>query len=814
MTRREIMTDADVEVLFQSKTISDIKKINSDLERDIDKKREELRTTVGERYRDLMEAAETITHMEITSLEVVEAFKNIAETTAKFDHYHAPPNMKYGSEANMYESEAQHKEETFDTSDLAIAAEIKLLMDSPEIMWSAVDDGDFLTAAQVFLFARHIHTNISLQANSESAKKISTAFPIVERQWSSILPFYDTILNGCTQLISDESLLSSFELISEEKWLEQLSTSKVIRSMAAITLLKGTNMKNLFKEFLTLRENTIKKNIFTQEHGAKFHIRSTIRSLIFCIQSCAAFLPADNGKETIESVLKQISERPAIGLFHNVSVSPVMKYLPSIIKDFCPSVVKKDVQAPRINATNALDKDFLKMECTSWLDRVHDMISEGTSKVLSHVNTLSGISMIRKNVYEFLAFTTSYTNCSLSIENWKTVCFNVLNRNVNIWDEFYRNIFRDRVEELILREIDVAVNFLSSKLLLPIDMKNVAGADEFNWSEPSINEITLDQNHMKEKKRNLTTLELKARSYTPLVQGICQRFDDLLKALISELSNYVNCEDNDRKNNSVDSSKTSNSFLESTSRDDGSEEDKPFLLQQDNVAILEFVENSISKAITKMLEKVDLELHQEIKCGFDENKFDERYVVMARICQAIPELSLYLEKCACASSQVLQRNSTENYWSNDYLGELKSLGDRSSKSANDRQTKLKEINEKFLDTCNFLLISWIDCLGILLKTRLKASLANTYEANLNLLPQWEAVEISEEGEDGKQIKSTIRVPSQISVGLYQVLYQHVSSIYSIGSHNLPYKGIYSKFTNIFDFIYFQEYFLVFLDFLV
>ena len=115
-----------------------------------------------------------------------------------------------------YSKDYRNLEGTFDSNDLATAAQIKLLMDSPEIMWSAVDNGDFLTAAQVFLFARHIHTNLTFNTNSVSGKRISTVFPIIERQWSSILPFYDTILNGCIQLMSDESISYNLDSCSED----------------------------------------------------------------------------------------------------------------------------------------------------------------------------------------------------------------------------------------------------------------------------------------------------------------------------------------------------------------------------------------------------------------------------------------------------------------------------------------------------------------------------------------------------------------------------------------------------------------------
>ena len=51
------------EHLFQTRTVDEIATFSRSLTVDIDRKREDLRTMVGERYRDLMEAAETITKM-------------------------------------------------------------------------------------------------------------------------------------------------------------------------------------------------------------------------------------------------------------------------------------------------------------------------------------------------------------------------------------------------------------------------------------------------------------------------------------------------------------------------------------------------------------------------------------------------------------------------------------------------------------------------------------------------------------------------------------------------------------------------------
>ena len=53
------MFNTDLEMVFTSNSIKEIEVLSEGLKRDIGQKREELRTMVGEKYRDLMEAADT-----------------------------------------------------------------------------------------------------------------------------------------------------------------------------------------------------------------------------------------------------------------------------------------------------------------------------------------------------------------------------------------------------------------------------------------------------------------------------------------------------------------------------------------------------------------------------------------------------------------------------------------------------------------------------------------------------------------------------------------------------------------------------------
>nr|ACO11758.1 conserved oligomeric Golgi complex component 1 [Lepeophtheirus salmonis] len=58
-----LILNEETEELFRSKTIDEMKEISSKFSWSIGETRRELRTTVGERYRDLLSAAETIVKM-------------------------------------------------------------------------------------------------------------------------------------------------------------------------------------------------------------------------------------------------------------------------------------------------------------------------------------------------------------------------------------------------------------------------------------------------------------------------------------------------------------------------------------------------------------------------------------------------------------------------------------------------------------------------------------------------------------------------------------------------------------------------------
>ena len=98
--------------------------------------------------------------------------------------------------------------------------------------------------------------------------------------------------------------------------------------------------------------------------------------------------------------LDQISQEKIVVLLHASAESPVMDFLPSIIRDFKPKINCIDHQAePEFIS---LDQSYISKECKTWLDEVHEILTNETSIILSHVHKIVGLSNIRKSVHTFM----------------------------------------------------------------------------------------------------------------------------------------------------------------------------------------------------------------------------------------------------------------------------------------------------------------------------------------------------------------------------------------------------------------------------
>ncbi|CAG0924512.1 unnamed protein product [Notodromas monacha] len=76
------LSDAyDINQLFSTKTVAEIRTVKQKIVDDVEKKKADLRNMVGERYRDLIEAANTIASIKTGSEEVRKSIEKIESIT-------------------------------------------------------------------------------------------------------------------------------------------------------------------------------------------------------------------------------------------------------------------------------------------------------------------------------------------------------------------------------------------------------------------------------------------------------------------------------------------------------------------------------------------------------------------------------------------------------------------------------------------------------------------------------------------------------------------------------------------------------------
>lgn len=180
---------------------------------------------VGERYRDLIDAADSILIMKKNSENITKSVQQLQ--TLCMQASRVPPeilartqlnsfissslsssssssanltvNGKIGNNNNNNIKANQNRTSISDSTTTGtkalfdVALQMKLLVDAPERIWSALEAKQHLLAAQLFLKATQAHADFTADPDK---KALAASFPILRQQWTAISQFRDQILSG------------------------------------------------------------------------------------------------------------------------------------------------------------------------------------------------------------------------------------------------------------------------------------------------------------------------------------------------------------------------------------------------------------------------------------------------------------------------------------------------------------------------------------------------------------------------------------------------------------------------------------------
>lgn len=288
--------------------------------------------TFSERYRDLLQAADTIGLMKTTSKQIIEQIDDISRTC----HDLNDKQLIGFKVQSMSPTTALPMPNTSDPNKKAVnhyygcVSQIYLLTILPELIWSHLDNGDYCAATQLFMLSRHISTGLQLDTNSDIIRR----FPMARQQWNNLNQFYFTIKNLCL----------------EELEKPEVSPKITMKCLASLMLLENCEMNKMLLLFIQLRAKAFIQ-VLSEDDG-KYHRNAKLPSIkdklissinvlvetVLLLYKCFIALDSDEDSENccLPNELKRITDanaKPTVSLIH-IEDSLLKEYLPPLISKF------------------------------------------------------------------------------------------------------------------------------------------------------------------------------------------------------------------------------------------------------------------------------------------------------------------------------------------------------------------------------------------------------------------------------------------------------------------------------------------------
>ncbi|XP_011304064.1 conserved oligomeric Golgi complex subunit 1 isoform X1 [Fopius arisanus] len=581
--------DLDITKLFEEHTIKEIEQIQKKILVDIDWKKVELRTLVGERYRDLIQAADTIAEMKRTSGDVIQRIAGIEDKFRELQQKYLigfkldPPEKPIG----------RLKSDVFDS----VVVQIKILVDIPEYIWSAIDARDILRASQLFILGQHINYSLTFEIGQSV---LNERYPLVGKQWCIINNFRSIISGECSKTL--QSL--------------DLTPGVAANCLSSLVLMEKTSSKDLFEKIIQFRSKAIESIVKDESpHSVRHRIKLCVRLLmdtIVLIHSCfIKAAPHDEG--LISHHIKSITIQEASTMLSQLDVSPQLldKYLPSVTKNHKPFAKGEFKELSPSDVTSSLSQ---------WFSWVKKFTSVSIRHLLNLVTSVRGLFTIREE--------------SIALElpsNWTNIWKDLSSPPLNFWTEFFHPLLTERVMELLKLRLETALGSLKTSI---IDFLTKLPNEKFSSPEHDLQWLVwkdspLDIPQKLSKSSSLDTkrsLLMKARGYSSNLVGLCESLDKDLHNLLSDLEQYLYESENVPVTQDL-LSLTLSSVI-----------DKFW----DRTAIQEDLQRTSASLTERIVEFIRLE------CTSESPKFGKREInaiVMARFLQAMTSICPSLNKC-------------------------------------------------------------------------------------------------------------------------------------------------------------------------
>ena len=364
---------------------------------------------VGERYRDLIEAADTIHHMRGCTHAVIQSVAAMTQAAAALKLAPGLGRPRAGHSGGGV------RQVTANTAHLAAAASIKLLTALPEQIWAAVEAGSWAAAAELYLVAQHVHTGLAAdQGAGVTHDKVAAWFPVISRQWAVLQQLHTSLVAGCrTQLAA-----------------EQLTAEPAVDCQVALLLLCGITPHQTFATLLECRTASLRATVSAARNtsavagvAAVAHcVRAGLDTAACSVARVCAALSAVAGRDTAT-----VARIPASVL------GATARYLPGPVLQFRPRISPDTLaQAGQVAAAGLV---------ADWVEAALAITRVELRSLLQIVESVEGLKRVREAVLEVVGEEPLA---------WLG--------GVSLWEAMFSEVITDRMMEIVTGQLEAVMD--------------------------------------------------------------------------------------------------------------------------------------------------------------------------------------------------------------------------------------------------------------------------------------------------------------------------------------------------------------------
>ncbi|KAL9233540.1 hypothetical protein vseg_008523 [Gypsophila vaccaria] len=411
-------TTADAESLFRSKPVSEIRIMEAETRKQIEAKKEELRQLIGNRYRDLIDSADSILVMKSSCESISSNVKMIEDGMFSMN----------GGEVVVSEPSLDRTRVRM----YGIGCRVKYLVDTPENIWGCLDELMFVEASARYVRARLVYQGLNSRGGRDDIRR---NFPLLSHQWQIV-----------------ESFKAQISQRSREK-LMVLDTSAgagagAADALAGLAVIDELDPGQVLGQFLESRKGWVLQRLSGFDGGGVVKVFCDVMRIIqlTVAQVGEMFLQVLSDMPLFYKLV--LGSPPASQLFGGIPNPEEEETLWNGFRDKLESVML------------LLDRAFVARSCCTWLRECGREIVKkvnGSSlidSILSGAHLASAEKLVRETMdsKEVLQGSLEWlrTVFGSDIElPWSRTRELVLDENVDLWDEIFEDAFVSRMERII-----------------------------------------------------------------------------------------------------------------------------------------------------------------------------------------------------------------------------------------------------------------------------------------------------------------------------------------------------------------------------